>query len=171
LKPQPACSASSNVACDGAVPPNLVNGRLERRKTRVTNLETALGSIPPTLERDDVEIVETPAKVNRRRGEASVTLKLTPSDAMPGAPALKLTHRVPFESSELADGKKSPSDVPLGTAVARAVLGDVANTLDAWLRRSTTSPSRARSSAARVRILRCSPVMPRRTGTYASSPI
>ncbi|MBX3234369.1 MAG: hypothetical protein KIT84_40440 [Labilithrix sp.] len=149
--PRPRCDAAPTAfACDGAVPSRIGESRSNARRARLTKAESVVPAIAPTIAQDDVATVDYRAKVFRRRGEASVTLKLTPTDALAGIPGFRVTRKVPFSVSEIdvvadpargVEGRsgKPPIDAHVAAAVARAVFAELTGILDVWMMRSTAT--------------------------------
>lgn len=140
-RPLPACSAGAPASCDVAAKGALA-ARVEKRRQGVVRLEAAARELPETTEQTRVVETSTAGKATRRAGEATVTIKLTPTDALVRAAPLSVTQKVAFEAIEPdatagAATAKAPERKPVPDAAARAVLRHVDDFMSTWLRRST----------------------------------
>jgi hypothetical protein len=142
------CDAPSAISCDASPAPDIGDARVASRRAEVASLESALAALPKLIETDDVAVVDYRAKVFRRHGEAVVTLKLSPTDALPNIPPFKITHKVPFESSDMevaadpakgiaAHAGRAPEQAQVNAAVAQAVVADASAVVDTWMHRAT----------------------------------
>jgi hypothetical protein len=147
---QAPCTAGLPVACDLAATKDFAptRARLEKRRARVGALERSASALPPTIDQDDVVAVDYRANIHRRRGEATVTFKLTATPAFPDMPPLQINRKLSFDASEvevLADPAKGvegkaarPPEAPqVDAAIAETVLAEADRLLSLWMRRAT----------------------------------
>lgn len=148
--PLPRCEGASAIACDLAARKDIGSVRAAKRRARVDALEAIAKKVAPTTEQDDIATIDYRAKVHRRQGDATVTLKLTPTEASPGTVPVQITRKVPFEATEVeiaADAAKGidakaarpPEQPQVDAAVAAALLGEIDHALTVWMRRATAS--------------------------------
>jgi hypothetical protein len=147
--PQPKCETGA-ASCDVAARRDIGSAHVAKRREHVSAQESAAAAVPDTIEQDDVVAVDYRAKVYSRKGEASVTLKLTPTDALPGMPPLQLTRKVPFDATEVevladpakgveAKAAKPPEREQVDAAVSSALLAEIDQVLGVWMRRTTAA--------------------------------
>ena len=144
-RPQAHCGPQAPVACDVAARASIGAARAAKRREEVKALEATASAIPRLAPQDEVVAVDYHAKVYRRQGEATVTFRITPTDALPGLAVVQITRRVPFDATEVdvaagpgveAKPAKAPEREQVAQAVARAVLVETDALMATWMRRA-----------------------------------